>query len=82
MKLLLLLILAAVAWLWWRYVRVSGQAARRRSAPASSEPSGTPATPQAMVDCPVCGLHLPRIDAVAGRLGLYCSEGHRDQHER
>ena len=76
MKLGLLLILAALGWLWWRYVRVSSRAAQRQP-PAQS----TAAPPQAMVDCPHCGLHLPSADAVKGRLGSYCSEDHRARHE-
>jgi uncharacterized protein len=34
-----------------------------------------------MVRCPVCALHLPHTDAVAGRTGQYCSEAHRQQAE-
>jgi len=31
-----------------------------------------------MVSCPVCGLHLPRDEALAGASGrLYCSPDHR-----
>ena len=80
MKLLLLLILAALGWLWWRYVRVSGRAADRPP-PAQPAARPQPGTPQAMVDCPVCGLHMPQADAVSGRLGMYCSEDHRARHE-
>ncbi len=79
MKLLLLLILAALGWLWWRYVRVSGRAAKRQQ--PSQSPAQPHTGPQAMVNCPVCGLHLPQADAVTGRLGLYCSEDHRARHE-
>ena len=79
MKLLLLLILAALGGLWWRHVRVSGRAADRQPPGQPSRPQ--PGTPQAMVDCPVCGLHLPQADAVTGRLGMYCSEDHRVRHE-
>jgi uncharacterized protein len=30
-----------------------------------------------MVSCSHCGIHLPRDEAVAGTLGLYCSTTHR-----
>lgn len=76
MKFFLLLLLAVLGWLWWRFVRVSSRASDR----AQPRPDAPPA-PSAMVDCPVCGLHLPRTDAVVGRLGAYCSEDHRDRHE-
>ncbi|MDP1968565.1 MAG: PP0621 family protein, partial [Burkholderiaceae bacterium] len=42
---------------------------------------GTPALPEDMVSCPVCALHLPRAEAVAGEKGLYCSADHRRQAE-
>ena len=36
-----------------------------------------------MVSCPVCSVHLPRGDAVAGADGrLYCSQEHRLTAER
>ena len=76
MKFFLLLLLAALGWLWWRYVRVSQRVGDKPQAP-----SAPTQTPLAMVDCPVCGLHLPRADAVVGRLGAYCSEDHRVRHE-
>ena len=76
MKLFLLLVLGGLGWLWWRHLRVSSRTGERSSVQTPPSPS-----PQAMVDCPVCGLHLPRADAVAGRLGAYCSEDHRARHE-
>jgi uncharacterized protein len=76
MKWLLLLVLAGLCWMWWRHRRVSSRAGDQASGQTPPNPS-----PQAMVDCPVCGLHLPRADAVAGRLGAYCSEDHRARHE-
>ncbi len=76
MKFFLLLVLAGLGWLWWRHLRVSQ---RTDEGSASQTPPTQP--PQAMVDCPVCGLHLPRADAVEGRLAAYCSEEHRDRHE-
>ncbi len=37
-----------------------------------------PPAPQDMVACALCGLHLPRPDAVSGNDGrLYCSQEHR-----
>lgn len=32
---------------------------------------------EVMLACAHCGLHLPRSDALPGRGGVYCSEGHR-----
>lgn len=70
MKYLLLAALLVVAYLLWRNARV------RDAAPPAGRPQ--PGVPQEMVSCPVCGLHLPRGEAVAGTDGrLYCSAEHR-----
>ncbi|TFZ04153.1 PP0621 family protein [Ramlibacter humi] len=72
MKFLLLAVVLWIAWSVWRSNRV-----RREPDPPSSAKS-TPALPQDMVRCPVCSLHLPRPDAVAGTSGkLYCCAEHR-----
>lgn len=72
MKYLLLVAVIAVAYLLWRNARIA------RDPRAGGRPGGTPAAPQEMVSCPVCGLHLPRADAVTGKDGLpYCSQEHR-----
>lgn len=68
MKFLLLLAILVVAYLLWRK-------ARGRDEPPAA---GRPPQPQDMVRCPVCSVHLPRGDAVAGADGLlYCSQEHR-----
>jgi uncharacterized protein len=68
MKYLLVLIVVAVGvWLWRQgrreAMREAQQATQQRAAPAAV------AAPQAMVRCAHCGLHLPAVDAVAGRSG-------------
>lgn len=71
MKLLLLLAVLAVAYMLWRNARIG----TRRDAPP---PPAPPALPQEMVACEVCGLHLPRSDAVHGQDGRhFCSQEHR-----
>lgn len=70
MKYLVLFAVLYIAYLVWRHNRIADQ---RRDVPR-----GTPAAPQAMVSCPVCGLHLPQPDAVRGADGrFYCSNEHR-----
>ena len=73
MKYLVLLLVLAVAYMVWRSNRV----ARKAQPPAN--PAKPPASgPQDMVACPVCAVHLPRADAVAGADGrLFCSQEHR-----
>ena len=69
MKLLLLVLLVVVVYLVWRNARI----AQRRDPPPPKAGG-----PQEMVSCPVCGLHLPKPDAVAGADGrFYCSNEHR-----
>ena len=42
-----------------------------------------PPVQQDMVECPVCHVHLPRTDALAGPDGqLYCSPEHRQLANR
>jgi len=73
MKYLLLLALVFVAYLLWRNARVRD--ARDGRPPPAQPPASNP---QEMVSCPVCGVHLPRSDAVPGqRGGFYCSNEHR-----
>ena len=72
MKYLVLIAVIVVAYLLWRNARLQ----RRSDAPRP--PPGTVGKPQEMVSCAVCGLHLPRSDAVTGGNGLpYCSQEHR-----
>lgn len=74
MKFLLLLALVLlVAWLW--------RSSRREQPPErSAQPPPRP-TPQDMVRCAHCGVHLPHGEAVVGRIGLYCSAEHRQLAE-
>ena len=72
MKYLLLIVLLVVAYLLWRNARIRDE---RASRPPPPPPAGDP---QEMVSCPVCGVHLPRSEAVPGQRGiLYCSNEHR-----
>jgi uncharacterized protein len=71
MKYLLLFALLLVAYLVWRNGRLAG---RKAGSPKSQAQSG----PQDMIRCPICAVHLPRSEAVAGTNGvLYCSQEHR-----
>ena len=74
MKYLVLLAVLVIAYLLWRNARIE----RRAPPPApGGRPDAVPG-PQEMVSCPVCGLHLPKADAVTGANGvLYCSHDHR-----
>ncbi len=79
MKYLVLFAVLAVVYLLWKHQRMQERAGRE----GGQAPSGAPraaASPQEMVRCPVCDLHLPRADAVADAQGrLFCSAAHRDR---
>jgi len=80
MKYLIVIAVLALAWFVWRKQRErQSNAARRAAPPPYSASSSGESGPQEMVRCPVCALHLPHTDAVAGRTGQFCSEAHRQQ---
>jgi len=70
--LLLLLAVFALLWLLRRTVR-------SKLPPRAEPPSAVVA--QEMVACAMCGLHLPRAEALPGRGGVFCGEAHRTAFE-
>lgn len=70
---LFLAIVLLAAWLWRTGRRDAGEGSDRSAPP--------PPDPQEMVRCAHCGVHLPRSEAVVGRLNLYCSAEHRSAAE-
>ena len=77
MKYLLVIVLALVVlWLWRSNRRTEDP--DRPAAPPAGRP-GKPATE--VVACAVCDVHLPRVDALPGGKGFYCSDAHRRQAE-
>lgn len=83
-----LLVLGVVLFgIWlWRHNRVVAarerEAARQAATAAQSSDPNNPQTFTHMVACEHCGLHLPPADAVKGRLGHYCTDGHRRAQEK
>jgi len=69
----------ALVVLLWLLKRSLGPRAPR--APRRPQASGD-ATPLPMATCAVCGLHLPRHEALPGRGGVFCGEAHRAEYER
>lgn len=62
------------------YLLLRQQRQGERSTPSARKAKPPPATPQDMVACPVCQVHLPRADALADARGrLYCCAEHRQQ---
>jgi uncharacterized protein len=54
---------------------------RRRVAPPPAKTSGS-SSPQEMVACAQCGVHLPRGESLPGRGGVFCGEAHRAAFEK
>jgi uncharacterized protein len=79
MKYLMIIAIALVVYWYWRQGRLADKAAQP---PGSAPPQKAQiAAAQDMVECAVCGLHLPRSDALADGLGgtapFFCSPEHR-----
>jgi uncharacterized protein len=83
LKLLLLLVVALLAVMWFTKGRLQGKK------PTQPGPGGAPAAPGAssaanqsgpaqIVACAHCGVHLPQADALTDSSGhAYCGEPHR-----
>jgi len=88
-KFLLWVGIALAAWVFWRFVLVGRQRMRddaERDAAAGAGGDGRPRqdagripAPEAMMQCAVCGVHLPASEARFARGHAYCSDAHRDQ---
>lgn len=71
-----LLIFLAVLLLAWRW-----RTSRSAQNPLPQRKAPDVLTPQAMLPCQQCGVHVPANDAVIGTRGAYCSIAHRQQME-
>jgi uncharacterized protein len=83
MKYAVVILVVLLGFWLWKKNRADERAQNSRDSDAtpkrkSNAPSGTP---QIMVSCAVCGVHLPQTDAVMGKFKHYCSLAHRQQKE-
>lgn len=79
MSRLLILVLALVGVVWWVLHRTGRRAAERRAGPVAQPKAAAP-SPQAMVTCARCGVHLPSNESLVDAQGRpYCGEAHRLQ---
>ncbi len=65
--LVVVLVVVFVGWLLLRERKPKSSAAHAAPSPQSLE----------VVACQHCGVHLPRIECVEDRKGVYCCEAHR-----
>lgn len=82
MKYLVILVLVlAVIWLWQGKRRSAlADKARRQQTPTPAS-SSRPLPSTEVIACDVCGVHLPRAEALTSGRGVYCSDAHRHQAE-
>lgn len=78
----LFLVLTAVLfglWLWRSRRLTDKQRSQLRTRQATSKAAS--ASPIDMVCCTQCGVHIPKGDAITGKLGLYCCAQHQYSSE-
>jgi uncharacterized protein len=66
--LVVVLVVGVVLWLLMR---------GRKPEASARQSTARDGSPQAMVQCATCGVHLPRVDALLDQRGAYCSEAHQ-----
>lgn len=83
-KLLVWVGIALALWVAWRLVGISRRRAEAaRSARAATDAASESAAPgggrpELMMQCAVCGVHLPGTEARFARGRVYCCDAHRD----
>ncbi|HYW58606.1 MAG TPA: PP0621 family protein [Polaromonas sp.] len=82
MKYLIVLVVVLVGIWFWRNNRRAALREKAQSRAAAKPVAGPHQHATEVVECAVCSLHLPRIDALPGGRGMYCSEAHRRQAEK
>lgn len=85
-KLLFWVLVAIAIYLIWALVASNRRRAARRDAQPGGDGSGggsrgasDPQRLETMMQCRVCGVHLPDSEAVFARGRVYCGDEHRDQ---
>jgi uncharacterized protein len=77
MKIVLAIVVLLLAvWL----IRSAGRRADH-SAPSRRRDNASQMTPQSMLACAHCGVHVPQGEAVSGARGSYCTAAHRSVAE-
>lgn len=71
--LILIAVVVGVVWLL--------RSLRKPMLPPQTKPEAVQDAQEDMVSCSQCGMHLPRSEALPGRGGMFCSEGHRTAFE-
>ncbi len=87
-KVLAWVAIGLLAWAVWRLVVISKRRAERArtaagaaggEAGADGRAARRPDAPELMMQCALCGVHLPGSEARFAGGRVYCSDAHRDQ---
>ncbi|MEI6545468.1 MAG: PP0621 family protein [Burkholderiales bacterium] len=91
-KLLGWVLVGLMVWVVWRFIVISKRRAERANAGDSGGGEASPSsqgarrdtpvtdkTPVMMMQCVVCGLHLPGTEVLFSGGKVFCSEAHRQQ---
>ncbi len=91
-KLLGWVLVGLLVWVVWRFMVISKRRAERAKAGGSAGGEASPSsqgarrdtpvtdrTPVMMMQCVVCGVHLPSTEAIFSGGNVFCSEAHRNQ---
>jgi uncharacterized protein len=68
-----------VVWLWRSNRQKSVRDSNQNTAHHAVSQPGKQNPATEIVACAMCKVHLPRAEALTGKLGLYCSVAHRQQ---
>jgi uncharacterized protein len=80
MKYAVVLLVVLIGFWLWRKNREE-EVVARQDKPRAKPSAETAQPPQIMLSCAVCGVHMPKSDALVGKQGHYCSAAHRQQRE-
>ena len=74
------IVILGIAWFAWQAWRRTQRAAALRETASDAVRPGALATPEAILKCVRCGVHVPASDAVRDGDAVFCSLAHRDAH--
>ena len=70
-----LILLALAAWIVYRLVKSYGRRIKREDVQKNE-------TGEDMVRCAHCGVHLPRSESIASQGEFFCTNEHRQLHQK
>lgn len=81
MILLKLLLLVVIIWLVFSLLKKYSRSVAKDEQESGEQEPVVPASPEDMVRCARCGVHLPRSEAILSNDEVFCCEAHRSEHQ-